>query len=71
MFICNQIQSGSTGNRVLLLQEILKARGLYAGNLDKTFGPQTLNAVKSYQKARNLTVDGIVGPATWRDLIAI
>jgi peptidoglycan hydrolase-like protein with peptidoglycan-binding domain len=71
MFICKQIKIGDNGNRVLLLQEILKARGLYSGNLDKSFGSQTLKAVQNYQRSRNLTVDGIVGPATWKDLIAI
>lgn len=72
MFTCRQVQLGDINdNAVLLLQEILKARGLYNGALDKSFGNQCRAAVLTYQKQRGLKVDGIVGPATWKDLIAL
>ena len=71
MFTCKQIQIGSTGNDVLLAQEILKARGLYSGGLDKSFGPLLDKATRTYQKARGLNVDGIIGPNTWKDMIAL
>lgn len=35
---------------------------------DGYFGPQTEKRVQWYQGMRHLKVDGIVGPATWRDL---
>ncbi|MQR95818.1 N-acetylmuramoyl-L-alanine amidase [Fictibacillus phosphorivorans] len=35
---------------------------------DGNFGPQTESAVKAYQKRKGLTVDGIVGQATWNTL---
>lgn len=69
------IQNGSKGVDVLLLQEILRARKFdtqVIGEelaLDQEFGSKTEKVVKWYQKQRNLSVDGIVGPNTWRDLL--
>lgn len=71
MFSCRQIQIGDSGNDILLLQEILGARGFYPGALDKSFGPQLDAALRDYQKVRNLSVDGICGPNSWKDLIAL
>ena len=68
---------GDKGNSVLLLQEVLKARGLYKGGLDRAFGPATEQAVIDYQTARIAMgaklgkADGIVGPKTWDDLLAL
>ena len=41
------------------------------GELDREFGPATKAAVIAYQQARRLTADGIIGPATWADMIAL
>ena len=76
MFTPETVQLGSTGTSVLLLQEILKARGFKGKNkkeldLDREAGDNTIYALKAYQKSRNLTVDGVCGTATWTDLIAI
>ena len=74
MFTCKTVQNGSNGLEVLLLQEILKARGYYTGELDRSFGAQTKKAVEKYQKDRKGgagPVDGICGPKTWADLIAL
>lgn len=72
------VQLGSTGLSVLLLQEILIARGFKgkdgkALTLDRSVGENTIYALKQYQKSRKgvLEVDGICGTATWKDLIAI
>jgi len=70
-FKCKQITIGDTGLEVLLLQEILKARGIYKGSLDRSFGNQTYEAVRKYQQLRNFTVDGVCGTITWNDLLAI
>ena len=74
MFECNQISYGSQGNDVLLAQEILKARGYYNGELDRSYGNQTKEAVIKYQTDRNGgagPVDGIIGPKCWADMIAL
>lgn len=72
-----EIQNGSNGNDVLLLQEIFRAREFDKGvigeslALDKSFGAKTEKVVRAYQKTRNLSVDGIVGANTWRDLLGM
>ena len=57
------IKYGMKGNDVSNLQTSLKNAG-YNIDVDGSFGPQTLSAVKDYQKANGLTVDGMVGPQT-------
>ena len=52
------------GDSVKALQTALNSAG-YNLDVDGIFGKNTLNAVKSYQKANGLTVDGIVGNNTW------
>jgi peptidoglycan hydrolase-like protein with peptidoglycan-binding domain len=63
-------QLGSQGPEVAQLQTRLKELGLYAGPLDADFGGGTLAAVKAFQQANGLTVDGQVGPQTWAALFA-
>lgn|GEM_PF-3086874 len=71
IFSVSQVQQGSNGNSVLLLQEILISRGYDTGGLDRIFGSLTDAALKSYQTLRGLDVDGICGPITWSDLLAL
>lgn len=76
MFELKTIKKGDTGPDVYLLQEIFRARGYKMSNgkdisLTKKFGDQTEYVLKWYQKQRNLTVDGICGPKTWQDLLAL
>jgi len=62
------VRYGSTGADVAALQTILNSNGYNCGKVDGDFGVKTLGAVKKYQKAKGLTVDGIVGPQTWSAL---
>lgn len=83
MFDIKTVQKGENGNHVLLVQEILKARGFKGKNgqelsLDKDCGANTVYAIKQYQKARDKAnpgicgnVDGIAGPKTLQDMIAL
>ena len=57
------IKYGMKGDDVANLQTTLKNLG-YNIDVDGSFGPQTLAAVKSYQQANGLDVDGMVGPQT-------
>lgn len=65
------LKPGSKGNQVLFLQEILETEyGFENPLLDGVYGSLTLQQVKAYQTANNLTVDGIVGKFTMVDLIS-
>ncbi|MBD2447537.1 peptidoglycan-binding protein [Nostoc sp. FACHB-152] len=55
---------GDEGEQVRNLQERLRVAGYYYGNATGVFGPITEEAVKRFQEAYKLSVDGIVGPAT-------
>jgi peptidoglycan hydrolase-like protein with peptidoglycan-binding domain len=56
------------GTNVRKIQLLLRARGAALG-VDGIFGPQTENAVKQFQGAKGLVVDGVVGNQTWSALI--
>ena len=46
------------------LQQALATLGFSPGKPDGTYGPATQQALKAFQKAHNLTADGIVGVQT-------
>ena len=46
------------------IQVALKTSGYYAGPVDGKMGPQTLEAVRAFQRAKGLTPDGKVGSRT-------
>ncbi len=55
---------GSQGNEVKAIQQELKDRGLYSGEVDGIFGSATESAVKRFQTQQGLTADGVAGPQT-------
>jgi peptidoglycan hydrolase-like protein with peptidoglycan-binding domain len=59
------LKLGSTDPAVKDLQEALKALGHDPGPVDGVFGTRTEDAVKAFQQAREIPVDGIVGRVTW------
>ena len=63
-----QLKRGSLSNYVLIAQDDLNTLGYRTNGLDGIFGVATQNAVRQYQNARGLSVDGIVGCNTWRSL---
>lgn len=58
------LRKGSRGNDVRTLQRILH---LFE---DGIFGSITEESVKAFQRANNITADGIVGNTTWKLLLA-
>lgn len=61
-------RSGSRGGEVRKIQEQLAGLGFYRSPVDGDFGGGTLSAVKAFQRAKGLGVDGEVGPNAWRTL---
>ena len=62
------VKRGSSGEAVRKLQQLLNAAGASLEE-DSSFGPATDAAVRAYQKAHGLEVDGEVGPKTWGKLL--
>lgn len=56
------LRKGDTGTSVVFLQRKLDI------DADGNFGPGTQKAVKEFQAAHGLKADGLVGPATWKEL---
>jgi peptidoglycan hydrolase-like protein with peptidoglycan-binding domain len=70
-----QVQQGSTGDAVRGVQEEFQFRNLSGDpnvglQIDGIFGALTDQAVRGFQQALAGTVDGIVGPLTWRALVS-
>ena len=59
------IRKGSSGDDVKTLQEYLLTLGYYKGKIDGEAGSGTIAAVKEFQRAEGLKVDGICGKNTW------
>lgn len=55
----NTLHEGASGDQVKDIQNLLNI------TVDGKWGPKTTEAVKAYQKANGLKVDGIVGPQTF------
>lgn len=64
------LRLGSRGTAVLQLQQALNALGYDTNGTDGKFGKGTEQAVKDYQKANGLTVDGKAGVKTLAQLYA-
>ncbi|HET7236019.1 MAG TPA: peptidoglycan-binding protein [Actinomycetota bacterium] len=65
------IARGGHGEPVRDVQRRLLGAGhrIDADELDGTFGPSTEAAVRAFQEARGLPVDGVVGSDTWGQLV--
>ena len=59
------VKQGSTGEAVRHVQELLIEQGFLESAADGDCGPLTVAAIKKFQKARGLTVDGICGDGTY------
>ena len=66
---CKVLKKGCNGEPVGALQAILNAKGFDCGKVDGDFGSKTDAAVRAFQKAKELSIDGSVGSATWTALL--
>ena len=58
------LEYGDSGERVRLLQDALKGLGYSVGKVDGKFGLLTRAAVIAFQRAKNITADGLAGTKT-------
>jgi len=65
------VRQGSKGVYVATLQDALGTVGIPAVGIDGIFGPNTRNAVTTFQRENGLAADGIVGCQTWTKLTSM
>ncbi len=71
------LRSGSRGPNVVRAQVMLNRIGRNypaiprISSVDGIFGPQTENAVRTFQRIFGLTEDGVIGKATWYRLVRL
>ena len=66
--VASVLRQGRRGDTVRTVQNKLRRWGYYSGSVDGIYGPATERAVRAFQKKNGLTVDGIVGRATFQAL---
>ena len=64
------IHRGTYDMTTLELQKALKARGFDPGDIDGAMGRNTIAAIRAFQAANGLDVDGVAGPDTLAKLAA-
>lgn len=68
---CPLIKYGSNGEIVRWVQNRLNFLGFNCGTADGVFGNMTKQAIVNFQKAKNLSQDGIVGKQSWSKLLGL
>jgi peptidoglycan hydrolase-like protein with peptidoglycan-binding domain len=58
------LQIGNQGSQITTLQQNLATSGFYKGPITGFYGELTQSAVRRFQQAKGLPVDGIAGPDT-------
>lgn len=67
------LKKGAKGNSVKSMQILLIGYGFSCGiyGADGSFGGATDKALREFQKAKGLSVDGVCGPKTWAKLLGV
>ena len=63
-----ELKFGDTGDEVKALQTRLQELGYFSGAIGGNYGEQTQTAVLAFQRAANLTADGVAGADTLKAL---
>ena len=69
--VLSELQIGSTGDVVVLLQATLNVRGYNCGAADGIFGAKTQSALNSFKRDRNKPTDGKADALTWAELLKV
>jgi peptidoglycan hydrolase-like protein with peptidoglycan-binding domain len=64
LYSSQMFRRGDRHQGVVLLQQELQKRGFYQGEIDGVYGSTTERAVRNFQKANNISTDGMVGMQT-------
>ncbi len=62
------LSDGRNGFDVVFVQVVLLELGLYSGHVTGYYNAATVTAVKKFQEAMHIAVDGVVGPETFYQL---
>lgn len=67
------LKKGSKGTSVMALQILLIGNGYSCGSAgaDGSCGSSTHNAVTKFQGDKKISVDGSIGPQTWKKILGI
>lgn len=67
------LKKGAKGEQVKAMQILLIGYGFSCGSYgaDGSFGGSTDKALRAFQKAKGLSVDGSCGPKTWNKLLGV
>lgn len=60
------IRPGDVSTKVRQVKRRLSADGGYAGTINNVYGSDLQYTVQIFQSNQNVTVDGIIGPVTWK-----
>jgi lipoprotein-anchoring transpeptidase ErfK/SrfK len=63
-----RLVQGHTGGDVMLVQNRLRAGGYFHGTCNGKFGPATAAAVRAFERANGLSVDGVVDDTMYEAL---
>lgn len=66
---CVNVKQGAQGNLTRIVQGTLYGLGYNPNGFDGIFGSGCTAAVKSFQRAKGLSADGIVGKNTWKAML--
>lgn len=64
--LTNLLKIGDQGPQVLNMQFLLAAHGFYSGKLDGVFGNSTYTALRDFQKAAGISIDGEWGGESFK-----